>query len=196
MADDETMRLFVNFQQGSQVAAAEIFQKYIERLTSLARSRLSPKLRSRVDPDDVVQSVYRVFFDRAKDNEFHLERSGDLWRLLAAITIKKVHSKVEFHQAQKRAFEKDLAQSADPSSYGIPMEAVDREPTPDESVALDEELKYVFGQLEPSQREILEMRLQGLSIEEIAEAIQRSDRTVRRALEQVRKLLETRLGVE
>jgi RNA polymerase sigma-70 factor (ECF subfamily) len=193
MADDESIRLFADWKLGDQDAAFAIFERYVGRLSALARCRLSPRLQQRVDPDDVVQSAYRIFFDRARKNEFQIEHSGDLWRLLAAITIKKIHSQVEFHQAQKRSYSQDFSLCDDSSGYGIPREIIDREPTPAESTALIEELETVLAMLEPSQRAILERRLQGETVEEIADAIERSDRTVRRTLEQVRKILESRL---
>ena len=40
-------------------------------------------------------------FRRAGDN-YVLERQGDLWRLLAAITINKLRGQVKFHTAKKR----------------------------------------------------------------------------------------------
>lgn len=193
MGHDETINLFSNWKQGDEDAAFVMFERYVNRLTALARSRLSPKMQHRVDPDDIVQSAYRVFFDRASRNEFSLQRTGDLWRLLAAITLKKVQAKVEFHQAQKRAVASDAGQMDSSAFIAAPMEAVDREPTPDESVALVEEIQHVLGLLDGSQREIVEKRLGGMDVEEIAEAVQRSERTVRRALETVRKLLEERL---
>jgi RNA polymerase sigma-70 factor (ECF subfamily) len=193
MGHEETINLFSNWREGDEDAAFVMFERYVNRLTALARSRLSPRMQPRVDPDDIVQSAYRVFFDRASRNEFSLQRTGDLWRLLAAITLKKVQAKVEFHHAQKRSIGNDAGQSDSSSFIAAPMEAVDREPTPDESVALVEEIQYVLGLLDVSQREIVEKRLGGMEVEEIAEAVQRSERTVRRALETVRKLLEERL---
>lgn len=193
MGQDETINLFADWKDGDQDAAFVMFERYVNRLTALARSRLSPRMQHRVDPEDIVQSTYRVFFDRASRNEFSLQRTGDLWRLLAAITLKKVQAKVEFHQAQKRTIHNDAGQGDSSSFYAAPLEAVDREPTPDESVALVEEIQHVLERLDPSQREIVEKRLGGMEVEEIAEAVHRSDRTVRRALEAVRKLLEERL---
>lgn len=193
MGHEETIHLFADWKQGDEDAAFVMFERYVSRLTALARSRLSSRMQQRLDPDDIVQSAYRVFFDRASRNEFSLQRTGDLWRLMAAITLKKVQAKVEFHQAQKRSIASDAGQSDASSFYATPMEAVDREPTPDESVALVEEIQHVLGRLDPAQREIVEKRLGGMEIEEIAVAVHRSERTVRRALEAVRKLLEERL---
>ena len=63
---------------------------------------LSDRMRRRVEPEDVAQSVYRSFFRKAEDDRYVLEKSGDLWKLLAAITVSKVRGQVEFHTAKKR----------------------------------------------------------------------------------------------
>jgi len=45
-------------------------------------------------------------------------------------------------------------------------------------------------QISPTERRVLEMRLQGSTIEEIADEIDRSQRTVRRLLNNVRRDME------
>ena len=80
-----------------------IFLRYFERLTALARSRLSPRLASRTDPEDVVLSVYRSFFIDARAGRFTLSRGGDLWRLLASITKHKLLRQARHHGADRRS---------------------------------------------------------------------------------------------
>ena len=65
MVDDESIELLDRVRQGDEQAATELFDRYVERLIRLAQSRLSAKLRRRVDAEDVVQSVYRSFFSHA-----------------------------------------------------------------------------------------------------------------------------------
>ncbi len=83
--------LLARFQDGDDRAAEEIFERYIDRLTRLARSRLSPKLAHRLDAEDVVMSAWRSFFVAAGAGRFSLKRSGDLWRLLVSITLHKLY---------------------------------------------------------------------------------------------------------
>jgi hypothetical protein len=49
--------LLCDYQAGASEAANLIFHRYVERMLALARSRMSSKLRQRVDPEDVVQSA-------------------------------------------------------------------------------------------------------------------------------------------
>ena len=89
--------LLERYRQGDDTAAEELFSRYFRRLTLLARSRLSPRLARRTDPEDVVMSVYRSFFIDARAGRFTLSRGGDLWRLLAAITKHKLLRQARHH---------------------------------------------------------------------------------------------------
>jgi RNA polymerase sigma-70 factor, ECF subfamily len=76
----------------------------------------------------------------ADDNQFSLKRSGDLWRLLAAITVNKLKSQIEFHAAAKRAIASE--ESLSDSLFNTAQENVAREPSPDEvACVIDEQLK-------------------------------------------------------
>jgi DNA-directed RNA polymerase specialized sigma24 family protein len=45
-------------------AARENFDRFARRLIGLARTRLDRRIRQKIDPEDVVQSVFRSFFTR------------------------------------------------------------------------------------------------------------------------------------
>jgi len=61
---------------------AELVERYTQRLLALARRQLPERVRSRVDAEDVVQSVYRSFFRRLNEDRFSFADSHDVWRLL------------------------------------------------------------------------------------------------------------------
>ena len=65
-----------------------------------------------------------------------------------------------------------------------------RDPSPAEAAALIEHLEQVMRPLEPLQRRMFEMRLQGHSVADIAVATQRCEQTVRRLLGKIQKLLQ------
>jgi len=181
--------LFLRYQAGEDRAAAEIFDRYVRRLIELARQRISPRLAQRIDPEDVVQSAYRSFFIHARDGDFVLQRAGDLWRLLAGITLNKLHSQVERNTAARRDINRDAGNAADAKA----TIAAHNEPTPDEAAAVAEKLEQFMTCLSALERRVLELRLQGETVEHIAAAVERSQRTVRRLLEQMQRLLERQL---
>jgi RNA polymerase sigma factor (sigma-70 family) len=190
--DDESIVLLDRFRSGDAAAASAIFERYVSRLIGLARTRMSERLSQRVDPEDVVQSVYRSFFCKARDGRYELEKTGDLWRLLASITVNKVLKQAERHRQQKRSLAAEQPLSGD-EQFPAQMEFMARDPEPSEALALVEELEYVTRNLEPHERTILELKLQGEENEAIARKLDRSERTVRRTLEKIKAALEGRL---
>jgi RNA polymerase sigma factor (sigma-70 family) len=190
-ADEPSAELLARFRDGEEDAAAELFGRYVERLTALARSRLSPRLAVRADAEDIVLSAYRSFFVGARNGRFSLTRGGDLWRLLVSITLHKLYRQAKHHSADLRAISAERPLGQNDAEF---PPAVDREPTPDEAVALQDELEWVMAQLGPFERRVLELRLQGEQLAEIAVETGRSERTVRRALATIRELMQVRLG--
>src|SRR5262245_48945137 len=85
MAD--LLHLLARWRDGDQQAATDLYQRYADRLIALARNYLSAKVAPRLDAEDVVQSVVRSFFHRARAGRFAVDQSDELWRLLVAITL-------------------------------------------------------------------------------------------------------------
>jgi RNA polymerase sigma-70 factor (ECF subfamily) len=193
--DSETIALVNRWREGDERAADDLFHRYVDRLLALARSRLSEKLAARFDPEDVVQSAYRSFFDKARSGRFTLERSGELWRLLAAITINKLHHAIERNTAGKRGIDQERGGASWLSQLNL-VDMVARDPRPSEAVALADEMELLMRDLAPLQRRMLELKLRGFTLEEIAVEVQRSERTVRRVMDQVKQILELRFKAE
>jgi RNA polymerase sigma factor (sigma-70 family) len=63
---------------------------------------------------------------------------------------------------------------------------MDDEPTPETVVTFMDHLEHFLNQLPKQDRQILELRLQGFSTEEIAEKLGSYDRKIRRVLERIR----------
>jgi RNA polymerase sigma-70 factor (ECF subfamily) len=187
--EERSAELMARWRGGDQQAAGALFRRYAERLVALARSRLAARLNRHFDPEDVVQSAYRSFFGAARAGRYALRRSGDLWRLLVAITLHKLRHRVERHEAGKRAVTREEHFGGESSLFGLGVRAFAKEPSPSEAAALADTLEQVFRGLEPLQRRMAELRLQGYALEEIAALVHRSERTVRRLMEQVKERL-------
>lgn len=185
MDKTNSAELLSRFQSGSEPAAEELFNRYVARLTLLARSRLSPRLAARTDPEDVVLSAYRSFFVGASEGRFALERSGDLWRLLVSITLHKLYHQERYNRAAKRSVEAESL---------LKHDVFGREPSPDEAVAIADELEIIMESLDSFGRRVLELRLQEENLSAIAAETGRSERTIRRTLGAIRLRLLRRLG--
>lgn len=188
MMQGDSHELVERFRAGQSRAADAIFDRYVNRLLALTRNRLSGSMRRRVDPEDVVQSSFRSFFLHARNGEYAVQEAGDLWRLLVQITLHKLYGQVEWHRAQRRS----VVREERLDDFSIEEPGV--EPTPVEVVALVEQMHLISGRLTHDQQLALTLQLQGMEHGTIAEAIQKSPRTVRRLLAEVRERMERELA--
>jgi RNA polymerase sigma-70 factor (ECF subfamily) len=189
MSEIEESRVLVNrCRAGDADAARVLFERYVDRLVAVARRRLSQPMNRRVDPEDIVQSVFRTFFGRLKGGQFHLEQQNDLCKLLVRITVNKTLRQVAYQKAAKR----DPGQEAhsDDGARDQVLQVLAREPDPEEANAFLDQLEHFLTQLAPDERRILEMRMQGYSNEDICKELGIYDRKIRRVLERIRGLAE------
>lgn len=165
---------------------AELVERYTRRLLGLARQQLPERLRARVDPEDVVQSVYRSFFRRLNEDRFSFEDSHDVWRLLATITFCKARNAIKHHQRQRRDVRRETPLE---SGDSLPLSSrFEDEPGAEDLAVLVESLERLLAGLPELHRTIVVQRLEGDSIEQIARQVERSRRTVLRVLAHVQEL--------
>ena len=181
---EDLSSLLARWREGDQQAATSLYQTYASRLIALARDHLSAKVAARFDAEDVVQSVCRSFFARARQGQFVIQTSDELWRLLVAITLHKVRRTVKHHQRGKRGVDQEMTGQG---IFGVPAEALARGPAPEEAVILADLVEAVMRAYRPLDRQIVELRLQGCTVEDIAAQTQRSERTIWRVLERARQ---------
>lgn len=167
----------------------ELVDRYSRRLMELARRQLPPKVQQRVDPEDVVQSVYRSLFRRLSDNEFEFSETHDVWRLLAAMTYRKANMAARFHLQQRWDVRREMPLIEADTAQAGPVVA-DVAPGPDDVATLFDFWENVLAQLQSYQRDVVALRLEGDSVEEIAQRIQRSQSTVFRVLARVQNIAE------
>jgi RNA polymerase sigma-70 factor, ECF subfamily len=180
------------FQSGEPGYEAEVVERYTIRLLEFARRQLPERMRRRVDPEDVVQSVYRSFFRRVKNGQFSLEDSLDVWRLLAAMTFHKATKAVRFHHQKRRDVRRETTLPESNASRRGPAIS-DPAPGPEDVATLLECAERLCGLLPVHHRAVFLLRLEGFSIEEIAQRVNRSQGTVLRVLARVRELAAKQL---
>ena len=179
LSSDCDTTLLRRVEQGDEVAAERIFERHSSRFLRVARTRISTMFASRFDPEDIVQSTFRSFFRRAQGGSYQAPQAGDLFNLLIVIALRKVRARAVHHQAACR----DVRCTNDTIDE-LPTRNDDR-PLQDLLETIDE----VCAGLGESHRTIVMLRLEGYTIEEIAERSARSRRTVERALHEFRGLL-------
>ena len=188
MADERSddRDLVSDFQAGSESAARDLFDKYCERLMKLAKRRIGQRMASRFDPEDVIQSAFRTFFTRVKNDEFTFEAEDDLFKLLVRLTVRKTLRRIEHHSAAKRNPNLEAAQRTDDvEPFSL---LAGQHVTPDMEVALIDEFQNFIGDLPELDRQVIELKIQGYTTVEIAEKVGSYERKVRRVLERIEKM--------
>jgi RNA polymerase sigma factor (sigma-70 family) len=170
---------------GDAAAAQRLFEHFAQRLSRLAQRHLSPRVRQRVDGDDVVQSVFRSFFVRDAAGQFQIENSLELWKLLVTITLRKARKTWREHTAERRDVAREQAAEGD-----WLVSELCREPTVVEALILVDEIHSLVGDLSDTHARALELRLAGYTPTEIAKSMGISRQAVYRLL----KVLQDRLN--
>lgn len=170
---------------GQSDASTELYLRYAQRLRALAASQTSADLAREVDPEEIVQSVFRTFFRRAVQGHYAVPDGEEIWKLLLVIALNKVRAAGAFHRAAKR----DIRMTARGEAFD---RAVESEPGRDESaltvlrMVIDELLEGMSEQ----NRRMIELRIEGYEVSEIADRVQRAKRSVERVLQDFRTRLD------
>src|SRR5438552_13597295 len=77
---------------GNEDAATQLYLRYAQRLRSLIRARCSQQVQRRVEPDDLVQSVFRRFFRRVQQGDYDVPAGEELWGLFLVITLNRIRA--------------------------------------------------------------------------------------------------------
>ncbi len=186
--------LVQRWRAGDEESATILHERYLGKLLNLVGRHLAGKFNSRLDPDDVVQSVFRSIFRLTREGRFEFEGDGDFWKLLLTMALNKVRNTVRHHQAGKRD---PALESLSTSADGMDSYIVDRlsgQPTIQEIVSFTDMLEQVLGRLDPQQQLLIQYRIEGYTQKEIAEKLSVDDRTVRRMFATIRTRGEELLG--
>lgn len=191
-ADPPFDEVIAQLRLGQEEAANRVFLRFANQLAALAAGRLNSSLRNKVDPEDVVQSAFRSFFVRHSEGQFSLDNWDALWAVLVVITVRKCGRHFKHFSADRRDVARERGASAETERTG--WEAADDEPTVEEVVALNELVERLLGELPELHRPMVTLRLQGHTVAEIASRVGRSERTVHRALDEVKDRVRALFG--
>jgi RNA polymerase sigma factor (sigma-70 family) len=180
--------LLQRHRRGDREAADLLYRRYAYRLLALARSRHSPDLAGRLDDEDIVQSVFGSFFRGVSSGSYEVPVGEELWNLFVVITLNKIRAKGVYHRAAKRDVRQTVGDDVI-ERYPVALESDDHA-----YAILKMSVDEALGRLPEGYRVVLESRLEGREVAEIAQAIGRSKRSVERILHESRQALGTLLG--
>jgi len=173
-----------------EAAATQVFQRFAHQLVALAANHLDWGVRQKVDPEDVVQSVFCTAFSRLAKGQFELESWDSLWGLLTRITLRKCGKWADYYHTGGRNLNREVSprQSDGESSSG--WEFINRDPSPSEAAILAETLERVMHGLDFRDQQIATLILEGVPIPEITTRIGCTQAKVYRVMKMIRNRLE------
>jgi RNA polymerase sigma-70 factor (ECF subfamily) len=186
MSDDATFaHIWARLQNGDQEIGAEVYGRFGKALHRLARQHLPRRLSAKEDPDDIVQAAFKSFFGRLAEGQARPQSWQELWGLLSIIAVRKcLRCRAHFQTARRNIGLEISASYLMDREDG--WEVLDRSPTPEQALELAELVKRLLGTFPAPQRAIVELHLQGRSVNEICLELGKKQWTVYRVLEDVK----------
>jgi RNA polymerase sigma-70 factor (ECF subfamily) len=165
MADSNTFRDFVRrIRAGDEQAALTLVREYEPFIRREVRLHLQDQRLCRLfDSMDICQSVLASFFVRTAAGQYDLDRPDQLLKLLISMARKKLAMTARRHRRQRRDHRRNLADVSNK------LELVeDVSPSPSQLAAGKELLQRFRESLTDEERQLSDLRNQGLAWAQIA----------------------------
>ncbi len=170
---------------GDQSAAERVFRDYEPFLRAMVRRRLTPPLRSKFDSLDVVQTVWADVLSGFREKARDFSDRSHLRAFLARVTYNHFVNHCRRHSPQL-ALEQPLYE--DDSSALAPSV----QPRASQLAQADELWSTLLELCPPAHREVLELKRDGVPIQEIASLTGLHEGSVRRILYDLARRLAAR----
>ena len=188
-------RLLQGLKTGDDAAALSLWERYCDRLVRLARLKLRNAKRRMADGEDVALSAFHSLCRGAREGRFPAlaDRDG-LWGLLVFITAQKAADQIVYERRKKRGGGKVRGDSnfenrAAGSNKGGFDQVLSQSPGPATLNVWAEGYERLLDRLgDATLRQVAELRVQGYTLEEIAQQLGVALRTVHRKIHLIRKV--------
>jgi RNA polymerase sigma factor (sigma-70 family) len=193
-SDGSVTRWLGQLRAGDPAAAQQLWQRYFQLLVRLARQKLRDSPRRAADEEDVALSAFDSFCRNAEQGRFpQLLDRDSLWRLLVVLTARKAaHQRRDERRLKRGGGATIQNETSDSSAEGSILERVlSREPSPEFAAEVAEECQRQLRSLDDRELEAVALaRMEGYSVEEIAERLGYAPRSIKRKLQLIRGIWE------
>lgn len=178
--------------EGSEEAAWELTAAYSPHILRVVRSSLPQAIRTKVDSQDFLQSIWATLL-LEPEGLTRFSEAGQFVRYVAAIAKHKVVDKYRHFSTQKNDVQREIRGGAvqescsrlRPSMQNRREAFVDQQPTPSQLAAVRERWQRVLAESCQRDRDIIALRLKGLAYKNIAENLKVNERTVQRSITRI-----------
>ena len=191
MPNDESFQILVDeIRSGDDDAVARLWDEFFPRVLGLAAKRLEGQRARQAGEEDVALIVIESVVAAIRKGRIRkLDNRDDLWRLLAAMTRRKVIDLVRYNGVRDQVGESVLNHPGDSDSIHVGLARLAQgDLPPDVAVAIEGECQRLLDLL-PKQayREVAMMRVSGFTVREIAQQRGCHVTTIERQLQIIRK---------
>lgn len=192
MPSDESsfQNLVHEIRRGNDDAVARLWGDFFPRVLGLAAKRLEGQRARHAGEEDVALSVIESVVTAIRKGRIQkLDTRDDLWRLLAAMTRRKVVDLVRYNGVRDQVGESALNFPGDTESIHVGLARLAQgDLPPDVAVSIEAECQRLLDLL-PKQayRDVAMMRVSGFTVREIAEKQGCHVTTIERHLQIIRK---------
>ena len=179
--------LLIAARSGDSEALEKLVAQYEPELRIVARMRLGAALRPHLDSIDLVQSVHRSLLVGLRADRFDISSPEKLIALALTIVRRKVAKHWRHLKRQQRLSGVDDGCSDDLVDTLLALQS--SEPTVSESSGIREHLQRLMLELDPIERQLIAMRIDGFSTIDVARALDLDPDVLRVKLSRVRKRL-------
>ena len=165
----ELQNLLAQVREGGSAgeqAMADILQRYNAAMRRMARRMIGPQIQSQVDSEDLMQSMVISLWQGLPTGKFDVASPKELMSLVKVLLRRKAARRWRRKQLEINAT-KDGKLDANMVESGEPAARVEDDPC--QQVGLRDFVEHFLNQLSPGDRQMIKLRLSGLSTAEAAE---------------------------
>lgn len=190
-----------DLKKGDQRAAEQLWNRYFDQLVKLARNQLRTTPRRAADEEDIALSVFHSLCRSAESGRLEqLQDRSELWKLLVAMTRRKVVDHIRHNNRAKRGGGAVRGESlwqglAENSGLAGIEEFGEEMHSPEFLYELQEQHANLMAALANDVlRQVAAAKMQGCTSAEIAQQLELSVRSIERKIQHIRKCWETILA--
>ncbi|MDR3639574.1 MAG: RNA polymerase sigma factor [Isosphaeraceae bacterium] len=184
---DHLDQLLAQLNSGDRAATEQVFRTYEPYLRILVRRELRAELRTKFDSSDVVQSVWADLLEGIQGRGWRFADRAHLQAFLVRLSKNRFIDLCRKH-GPALAHEKPLADHALAETFAGDA------PRPSEVAQGNELWERILALCPPNHRELVQMKLKGLTVDEIAGRVGLHPNSVRRILVELAQRVDAANG--
>ncbi len=173
--------LIRNLRDGCNVSATALHARYARRVCRLVELNWPSSLRSRCDPEDIVQDVFGRFFRAIQRGICSTPDESGIWGFLLVVTLNQIRKTAAQHLSARRDIRQTVVQEmgwfCENEIHSCSFHDTNS------SLVVDELLESMPRVM----RRAVECRLEGFTVSEIALELMISQRAAERLMQSVRR---------